>query len=77
MKTQRNSILRRIITIVFLPIIVVIWMTGWTLMQIGSTGRPREIKQDIMHTPSEFETQEKSEIPIDEDSRIIDQPIVA
>lgn len=78
MKTQSNSLLRKIITIVFLPIIVIVWMTGWTLMQIGSAWRHQKIKQDAPHASSEFESQDESEIrKVDEDDRIVDQPLVA
>jgi hypothetical protein len=77
-KTLSTSLLRKTITFVLLPIIVTVWMTGWTLMQIGSTGRPREIKQRTTHAPPEFEVREKSEPPrVEEDSRIPNKPIMA
>jgi len=75
-KADSNSFLRKIITIVFLPIIIMLWMTGWTLMQIGSSGRPTEVKQKITHLAPE--AHKKSDIPqAKEDSKLTNEPIIA
>ncbi len=75
-KADSNSFLRKIITIVFLPIIIMLWITGWTLTQIGSAGRPTEIKQKITHPAPE--AHEKSDIPkAKDDSRLTNEPIIA
>lgn len=53
----RSSFARKIITVVFLPIIIVIWMVGWTLTQIGNSGGSIEIKTNVL-TNHEFKTPE-------------------
>ena len=40
----KNSPLRKIATIVFLPILIVVWMTGWILIQSGDPGKRGEIR---------------------------------
>ena len=54
----RNSFARKIITVAFLPIIIVIWIVGWTLTQLGNPGGSIEIKPNILQTNSKFETLE-------------------
>lgn len=53
----RSSFARKIITVAFLPIIIVIWMVGWTLTQIGNSGGSIEIKTNVL-TNHEFKTLE-------------------
>jgi len=79
-KLRQISIVRKIITIVFLPIIIGIWMIGWTLTQMGSSGKQTEINQKILQTnrkldSSEIDT-ETSETDIDK-RRITNEPISA
>jgi hypothetical protein len=73
-KMRRSSLLRNSITIVFLPIIIFIWMTGWALTQSGEPGESTEISQKTLRTHPRFEALVKeSEVP-DEDSRIVNEP---
>ena len=77
-KALNNSLWRKIIIIVFLPIIVMVWMMGWTLIQIVPTWESTKIKQTATHAPPEFEVLEESEIPkVEEDSRIANEPIMS
>ena len=71
MKEPRNPLLRKIITVVFLPIIIFVWMTGWTLTQIGSQGEHTKISQKTLLTHPKYD--KELEAP-DEDSRIADEP---
>ena len=73
-KEPRNPLLRKIITVVFLPIIIFVWMTGWTLTQIGSQGEHKEISQKTLQTHPKFKEYEKEIEAPDEDSRIADKP---
>jgi len=34
-KSHRSSLLHKVISVVFLPVIVFIWTVGWTLITIG------------------------------------------
>lgn len=73
-KEHRNPFLHKIITVVFLPITIFVWMTGWILTQIGSQGEHIEISQKTLLTNPKFEEyDEESEAP-DEESRITDKP---
>jgi hypothetical protein len=73
LKARRNPILRKIITIVFLPIFIFIWMTGWILIQIEPQAEPAEISQTL-RTNIRFEAQNnESKVP-DEDSRVNNEP---
>lgn len=56
----RSSFARKIITVVFLPIIIVIWMVGWTLTQLGSSNGSMEIETSILENNSKFETLESN-----------------
>lgn len=76
-KAHSNSLLRKIVTIVFLPIIIIIWMTGWTLTQIGDQGESTNINQKTLRTHPEFKAHEKESKAIDEESRITNEPITA
>ena len=73
-KEHRNPLLRKIITVVFLPIIIFVWMTGWILTQIGSQGEHTEISQKTLLTHPKFEEYVKELEAPDEDSRIADEP---
>jgi hypothetical protein len=75
-KTSRKSKIRVIATIIFLPIIIPIWIIGWTLTQRS------ELKQGIKtthykeHNYASKKTQEK-QITILEKSKIENEPIPA
>ena len=76
MKAHKKSLLRKIVTIVFLPIIIIIWMTGWTLTQIGDRREPTNIDQKTLQTHPGFKAHQK-ESKTDEESRIANEPIIA
>ena len=79
-KLRRISVVRKIVTIVFLPIIIGIWMIGWTLAQIGNSGEQIEINQKVLQTHRKLDTTETdtetTETEID-DRRITTEPISA
>ena len=75
-KTHRNSLLRKIVTIVLLPIIIIIWMTGWTLTQIGDQGEPTKISQKTLQTYPGLKTHQKESKTTREDSKIANEPII-
>jgi hypothetical protein len=79
-KLRRISVARKIGTIIFLPIIIGIWMIGWTLAQIGNSGEQIEINQKVLQTHRKLETTEidteSTETEID-DRRITNEPISA
>ena len=78
-KLRRISVARKIGTIIFLPIIIGIWMIGWTLAQIGNSGEQIEINQKVLQTHRKLETTEidteSTETEIDR--RITNEPISA
>ena len=78
-KVRRISLVRKICTIVFLPIIICVWMIGWVLSQMGSPMNPLEINQKTLQTHSRLESVEKnsepSETEIEEKRRVI-EPII-
>jgi len=76
-KAHRNSLLRKIVTIVFLPIIIIIWMTGWTLTQIGDQGEPTNINQKTLQTYPGFKAHQKESKATDEEPRIANEPVIA
>jgi hypothetical protein len=75
-KAHRNSLLRKIVTIVFLPIIIIIWITGWTLTQIGDQREPTKINQKTLQTCPGFKAHQKESKATEEDSRIANEPII-
>ena len=48
-KVKKRSLLRKVATIVFLPILILVWMTGWILIQSGDPGKQVAIKQKPKH----------------------------
>jgi hypothetical protein len=70
-KEQRNPFLRKIITVVFLPIIIFVWTTGLVLTIIGNQMEPTEIRQKTLQTYPKYE--EETEAP-DQESKISDKP---
>lgn len=75
-KAQRKSLLRKIVTIVFLPIIIIIWMTGWTLTQIGDQRDPSNINQEPLRTRTGFNVHEEDSNEMDEKKRVTNEPII-
>ena len=45
---RKTPFWRKILTLVMLPALVFIWMTGWILTQIGSQNEPSQIRQETM-----------------------------
>ena len=66
MKTRRNPLWRKIIIIVFLPVITFIWTIGWILTQIGTYEEPTEIRKKTLRTYPGVEVTDK-------DSKISDE----
>ncbi len=79
-KLRRISVARKIGTIVILPIIIGIWMIGWTLAQIGNSGEQIEINQKVLQTHRKLDKTnidtDTTETEID-DRRITNEPISA
>jgi hypothetical protein len=77
MKMRRNSPLRKIMSLIFLPLIIFIWMTGWIITQIAEPTEFSKISQknNKVNLKSE-EPEMKSELE-SEDSRIAHEPIIA
>jgi hypothetical protein len=76
-KMRRNSPLRSSIRLIFLPVIIFIWMIGWIITQIveptGSTKiSQKNLRINLKSKDSEIEPELQ-----DEDSRIINEPIIA
>ena len=79
-KFRRISIARKISTIIFLPIIIGIWMIGWTLTQIGNSGKQIEINQKLLHTNRKLDSIERGTETTETDTnerRITNEPISA
>jgi hypothetical protein len=74
-KEHRNPFLRKIITVVFLPIIIFVWMTGWTLTIIGSQTEQTETKQKTLQTHPKYE--EEYEAPHQESTTAEKPQIIA
>ncbi|MEJ2280554.1 MAG: hypothetical protein P8X97_01330 [Candidatus Bathyarchaeota archaeon] len=71
----RGSFARKIITIVFLPIIILIWMVGWTLTQLDNSNGSIEIETKILETNSKFGIFESNSE--NDDEKISNYPISA
>jgi len=73
-KMRRSSLLRKIITVTFLPIIIFILMTGWALTQIGEPVESRESSQKTLRTHPRFESLVKESKALNEDTKIANEP---
>ena len=73
-KVGRSSLVRKIMTTVLLPIIIVVWMTGWILTQIALQGELIEIKQKTLPTHPGFKEYAKETKAPNEDSTIVNEP---
>ena len=72
---RRTPVLRKIVTLVLLPAIIFLWITGWVLTQTGSPVESTEIQQKIVQTNHESQANEENKIPEDvQDSRIAYNP---
>ena len=75
-KVHRNPRWRKIATIVFLPIIIFIWLTGWTVTQIEEQKKYTKINQEKLQTQTELKAHEESNT-VEEESKIANEPITA
>ena len=75
LRDHRTPVWRKIATLVLLPAIILLWMTGWILTQMGSQEAFTEIRQKTDRTYPEFQANEDTKIPEDnEDSQIAHNP---
>ena len=75
LREHRTPVWRKIVTLVLLPAIILLWMTGWILIQIGSQGESTEIRQKTDLANHESQANEENRISEeDEDSRIAYNP---
>ena len=76
---NKSSVLRKILIIVFLPLLIFIWMTGWTLTQMGNLDRPIEVQQRIKIKNGLKEHSIEAELSNqdNEESRMPNEPIIA
>jgi len=72
-KMRRSSLLRKIMTVTFLPIIIFIWMTGWALTQIGEPVESTESGQKALRTYPRFKSLVKESEAQDEDTKIANE----
>ena len=66
LNVRKNHIGRKIVIIVFLPIITLIWTIGWILTQIGSPGKTSDIRTKTSPTHSELKVNNKESKIADE-----------
>ena len=52
----QNSLLRKTLTAILLPIIMIIWMLGWTLTNIECPIRSVKSNQKLLRTQHTFES---------------------
>ena len=72
---RRTPVLRKIVTLVLLPAIIFLWITGWVLTQTGSPVESTEIQQKIVLANHESQENEENKIPEEvQDSRIAYNP---
>jgi len=76
-KMRRKSLLRSSIRLIFLPLIIFIWMTGWILTQIGQPTESTKISQNNFRINLRSKEPEIESKLQDEDSRIANEPIIA
>ena len=75
LREHRTPVWRKIATIVLLPAIILLWMTGWILTQMGSQEMSTEIMQKTDRTHIEFQANEDAKMPEDvQDSQIAHNP---
>ena len=68
---RRTPVLRKIVTLVLLPAIIFLWITGWVLTQTGSPVESIEIQQKTVQANHESQANQENKIPEDDqDSRI-------
>ena len=73
-KVGQSSPVRKTIIIVLLPVIIVVWMTGWILTQIALQKELIEIKPKTVSTHHGFKEYAKETNEPNEDSTIVNEP---
>ena len=72
---SRTPVWRKIATLVLLPTIIFLWITGWVLTQTGSPVESTEIQQKTVQANHESQANQENKIPEDvQDSRIANNP---
>ena len=56
---------RKIVTIILLPTIIFLWITGWILTQTGSAMESKEIQQKTVQANHESQANKENKIPED------------
>ena len=73
--SSRTPVWRKIATLVLLPTIIFLWITGWVLTQTGSSVKSTEIKQKTVLTNHVSQANKENKMPEDnEDSQIAYEP---
>ena len=73
-KKGQSSFVRKIMTIVLLPIIIPVWMTGWILTQMALQGELIEIKPKTVPTHHGFKEYAKETKEPNENSTRVNEP---
>jgi len=75
LREHRTPVWRKIATLVLLPAIICLWMTGWILTQMGSQEMSTEIRQKTVIANHDSQANEDTKMPEDnEDSQIAYEP---
>ena len=77
LKRCRNSLLQKIITVTFLPMIISFWITGWTLTKILKPVKSTEYSPKALRITQNFAPKVKSSETADEDIEITNKPLIA
>ena len=62
---RRTPVWRKIVTIILLPTIIFLWITGWILTQTGSPLESSEIQQKIVLANHESQANKENKISKD------------
>ena len=62
---RRTPVWRKIVTIILLPTIIFLWITGWILTQTGSPVKSTEIQQKTVIANHESKANKENKIPED------------
>ena len=69
LKENKNPLKRKIIAVIFLPIIILVWTIGWTLTQIGSERKIKETTKESHFNYPTFTENNKDTIISDVDDK--------
>ena len=62
---RRTPVWRKMVTLVLLPTIISLWITGWVLTQSGSSVESTEIQQKTVIANHESQANKENKIPED------------